>query len=118
MQVKLAGEPALLDETVLLIQVDGGKIIDAHTQVDLANRSSFPGPIEEIRQHTAPDPEIPVFAQDGHPKLTGMLEARTLARAEGQCPCDFTSDFGDEIETGRRFRGLPEKRPFLLHAQP
>ena len=35
-QVKLAGESALLDETVLLIQVDGGKIIDAHTQVDLA----------------------------------------------------------------------------------
>ena len=37
-QVKLAGEPALLDETILLIQVDGGKIIDAHTQVDLAKR--------------------------------------------------------------------------------
>src|SRR5437588_6032130 len=97
MQVKLAGELALLDETILLIQVDGGKIIDAHTQVDLANRSSYPGPIDEIGQHTAPDAEIPVPAQDGHSKLTGMLEAWTLARAEGQRPCDFTSDFGDDI---------------------
>jgi len=42
LQVKLAGEPALLDETILLIQVDGGKIIDAHTRVDLANRTSLP----------------------------------------------------------------------------
>src|SRR2546421_11748440 len=101
MQVKLAGESPLLDETILLIQVDGGKIIDAHTQVDLANRTRVPGPIDEIGQHPAADPAIPVSAQDGHPKLTRMLEARTLTRAEGQGACDFPGDFSDEIETGR-----------------
>ncbi len=51
MQVKLAGESTLLDETIRFIQVDGGKIIDAHTQVDLANGVCLPGPIDEIRQH-------------------------------------------------------------------
>src|SRR5579864_1130052 len=88
-QVKLAGESALLNKPIFLVEVDGGKIIHAHTQVDLANRPTLPGPLDEIREHLAPDPEIPVFAQDRHPKLTGMLEARTLARAEGQRSCNF-----------------------------
>ncbi len=86
MQVKLAGESTLLDETIRFIQVDGGKIIDAHTQVDLANGVCLPGPIDEIRQHPAPDAQVPVSAQDAHPKFTSMLKALALARAEGQRP--------------------------------
>src|SRR5947209_3624362 len=97
MQVKLAREPALLDEAIILVQVDGGKIIDANTQVDLANRRGLPGPINEIRQHVVSDPAIPVFAQDAHPELARVLEAGTLARDKGQRAGDFTIDFGDEI---------------------
>jgi len=52
MQVKLAGESPLLDETILLIQVDGGKIIDAHTQVYLSNRISLPVKIRSFSKIT------------------------------------------------------------------
>ncbi len=51
-QIKLAGDSTFLDQTILLIQMDGGKITDAHTQVNLANRTRLPGSIDEIRQHT------------------------------------------------------------------
>ena len=81
MQVKFAGNVALVDETILLVKMDGGKIIHAHAQVDLANRASLPGPSDEIRQHVAPYTEIPVFAQDGRTKL-----ARHVA-GEDAYPC-------------------------------
>jgi hypothetical protein len=68
---------------------DGRKIIDAHMQVDLANCVRKPGPLDEIHQQPASDAQVPVAAQDAHPKHTSMLKARALASAEGQRPCVF-----------------------------
>ena len=48
-QVKFASKAALLDKPMLLIEMDGRKIIDAHTQVDLANHAGLPGPIDQMR---------------------------------------------------------------------
>src|SRR2546421_4666950 len=116
MQIQLACPAALPHKAVLLVEVDRGKIIDAHPQVEFPNDVGVPGPLKEIGQHPTAYPPVPVLAQDRHPKLATMLNARPLLRAEGQRPDDVALNFGKQIEAGWRVESLLEQHPLLLQA--
>src|SRR5882672_5938150 len=100
MYIKLAGDATFLHKAMLLIKMDRGKVINANTQVDLANRADLPGPINKMREHISPDPQAPVFAQDSYPKFTSMADTSAFARAKMQRSRDFAPDLGYEIDTG------------------
>ena len=79
---------------MLLIEVDGGKIVDAHSEIDLPNDAIAPGPLREIREHMAADPQVPVAAQYAGAELAGMPISGTLPGAKSEGAGEFPIDIG------------------------
>src|SRR5258708_3567205 len=99
--IKFAGLRALSHKTVFFIEMNGGQIISAHKQVDFAHDLAGPGPVDQIRQQMAANPQAPERLRDRDAELTSMAYALAFAPAKRQGPSQLPIQFCQKVQARR-----------------